>query len=393
MNLKEFRLGRLAQFALEEDVDLAVASLPQNILYMTGYKSVGQDVLHRTQAYAAYEPKTGRTMFVMSIAEAPSIVETVGADAELFPFGGFRFSGVAGDTLNDIIEKHKKNLYASPEEALAAAIDSSGARRVAIDESRISVTSWGKILAICPKTNIAPGSELFMQARLVKHPDEIAGLETSAEIAEQSLLAALADFRPGMTELDIERMYKTEVVRRGADNFFFVSTAAKRAAYSDTQNTGLVIQKGDMIRFDYGCIYNGYTSDIARTAVVGEGDKKTRAYYEAVRRGTGAAIAMIKPGVVAEEVFNVAMAQTKANGLPHYERHHCGHGIGLEVYDLPSIAPGCDIRLQKDMTLCIETPYYELGWGGVQIEHTVHVTEEGCRYLDKTGDELIVLAV
>jgi Xaa-Pro aminopeptidase len=146
-----------------------------------------------------------------------------------------------------------------------------------------------------------------------------------------------------------------------------------------------------MIRFDFGCTMDGYTSDLARTAVAGEPSPKIRDYYEALKRGTLDAIAIIKPGVIAQDIFKVAVDSTIRNGLAGYERHHCGHGIGLEIYDLPSVAPGCETPIEENMTLCIETPYYELGWGGLQIEHTVAVTRNGTRRLDKTSSDLIVL--
>ena len=232
-----------------------------------------------------------------------------------------------------------------------------------------------------------------MQARLVKHEEEIAGLERAAEIAEAALDAALKNFKVGMTELDMERVYLAELAKYDAQPLFFVATIGHRAAYSDTKNTDLAAKAGDMIRFDFGCIWHGYNADLARTAVMGQPDEKTATYFEAVRRGTHDAIAAIKPGMTAEEVFDIAMKVTRENGIPHYERHHCGHGIGVECYDLPSVAPGDKTVLVPGMTLNVETPYYELGWGGVQMENTVVVTEDGCRYLDKGGDALIVLEV
>ena len=78
---------------------------------------------------------------------------------------------------------------------------------------------------------------------------------------------------------------------------------------------------------------------------------------------------------MASEIFEAAVAATRAAGLPDYARSHCGHGIGLEGYDVPSIAPGVSDTIEKNMVLCIETPYYRIGWGGVQVENTVAVTE------------------
>jgi len=390
MDLKAFRRHRLNLAAEQAGVDLLVATLPANIEYVSGYVSVGQNVVHSTQSYALYVPSEDRFLFAVSLAEVPGIVERVGEDAQIFPYGAFRFCHHSDGFLSKLVQEKSLSSFASGEEALIAAIRSTGKTKIALDESRITRTSWEKVANALPDCTFISGQPVFLQARIIKHPEEIAGIERAAEIAAESLEAVLKHFRPGMTELDLEWAYREEVTSRKAEPYFIVATGDLRAAYADVCNTDLVIQR--LIRFDYGCIYNGYRSDIARTAVIGEPDQKTKTYYNAVLAGTREAIKAMKPGVPASEIFHIAVEVTRRNGIPHYARHHCGHGIGLEAYDMPSIAPSCDIRLEKGMVCCIETPYYELGWGGVQIENTVEVTETGTRYLDKSSDELIVLA-
>lgn len=394
MTLKEFRFQRLKAAAEQAGADLVVASLPANVQYISGYFNINTDVLQRTESYALFHPASGKVSIIGSIAELPSVAESVGMDADFYCYGSFRFAGVEGHPLTELLEKTQasRNFGTLPA-ALAAAIKDSGAKRVALDENRCCVTTWNAVVAACPDAEIFPGSAIFMQARLVKHEEEIAGVERATEIADEALATALKGFKPGMTELDLQHTYLVELARHDAKPLFFVATAAKRAAYSDTKNTDLAIHEGDIIRFDYGCVWNGYNSDLARTAVVGKPDEKTAAYFEAVRRGTHDAIAAIKPGMTAEQVFEMAMKVTRENGIPHYERHHCGHGIGVECYDRPSIAPGDTTPLEEGMVINVETPYYELGWGGVQMENTVVITKDGCRYLDKSGDALIVLEV
>ena len=100
----------------------------------------------------------------------------------------------------------------------------------------------------------------------------------------------------------------------------------------------------------------------------------------------------IRPGVTAEEIFQIALRTTQEK-MRHYQRHHCGHGIGIEVYDPPSVAPGDKTVLQEGMTLNVETPYYEIGWGGVQVEDTVAVEKDSARYLTKSSRKLIKLSL
>lgn len=389
MNLQAYRRQRLAAAAQNADVEVLVASLPSNIQYMCDYTSVGQFVLHRTQSYTIFVPDEDRIIYVVGLAEIPSVFEKAGENAEIYTHGNFRFYLPGDSVLERIIREKASTAYAGPEEALAAAIAATGKKKIALDESRITPTSWKKVTGLCEGCSFVPAEPVFMQARLIKHPEEIAGLERAAEIAAESLEAVVASYKPGMTELDIQWAYNEEVIRRGADPYFMVATGDHRSAFVDTLNTDLPIKR--VFRFDFGCIWNGYRSDISRTAVVGEPDEKTLTYFNAVLAGTRAAIKAMRPGVTAGEIFDVAVEQTRKHGIPHYERHHCGHGIGLEAYDIPSIAHGVETPLEVGMVCCIETPYYEIGWGGVQMENTVEITESGARYLDKSSDELIVL--
>ena len=148
---------------------------------------------------------------------------------------------------------------------------------------------------------------------------------------------------------------------------------------------------GDLVRFDLGCVYEGYRSDISRTAVLGAPDAKQARYYGAALAGERAAIEAMKPGVPVGRIFDIAVQTTRAAGIPHYQRHHVGHGIGLEPYDPPTIAPGGDTVLEPGMVFCVETPYYEHGWGGVQVEDAVEVTAAGARLLTRSSRELRIV--
>ena len=394
MSLEGFRLTRLARAAEHHQADAIVASLPANIAYLTnGYVSVPQNMLASSQAYVLYSPSSGKVVYVISCAEIPSVIEHAGSNASICCFGNFRF-GIGNGVLSHQVDELCRTSLPSAEEALARAVDGLDLQdsRIALDEGRVSPSFWEKLsLSIHGNNRLITASSLFSEARIVKHPDEIRGLEDAAVLAEQSLMTALKSFKVGMTECDLERLYGLAMVERGGCPRFFVGTANLRAAYSDTININQSIETNSHIRFDFGGTYNGYYSDLARTASVGKPDDKLCRYYNAVRRGMEQAVAAIRPGVSAREIFEVAVSTTRLNGISAYSRHHCGHGIGVEMYDLPSIDQKTDMLLEKDMVLCIETPYYEIDWGGVQLESTVAVTDNGVRYLDKGSRDLIML--
>ncbi len=101
---------------------------------------------------------------------------------------------------------------------------------------------------------------------------------------------------------------------------------------------------------------------------------------------------VLRPGVTAREVFEAAVRATREAGIPGYRRHHVGHGVGLDTYDPPLLDATTETVLEPGMVLEIETPYYELGFGGVQVEDTVLVTDAGCRLLTRTPRELAIVS-
>ena len=91
-------------------------------------------------------------------------------------------------------------------------------------------------------------------------------------------------------------------------------------------------------------------------------------------------MSITKPGTRVAELFDIAV-ETARKGIPDYQRTHIGHGIGLELYEPPSINPTSEIVLEEDMVINVEPPYYELGLGGFQVEDTIVVTDSGFRFL------------
>jgi Xaa-Pro aminopeptidase len=226
---------------------------------------------------------------------------------------------------------------------------------------------------------------------MVKGADEVEALERAARIAENGIAAVLAMLKPGVTERDAALVYEQEVLRNGAQPFFTVVTIGERTALADVYPSDRALRPGDLVRFDLGCLYRWYRSDISRTAVLGPPSDKQACYYAAILAGERAAIEQMKPGVPVSRLFDTAVRVTREHGLPHYQRHHVGHGIGLEPYDPPTLNAVTETALEPGMVFCVETPYYEHGWGGVQVEDAVEVTTTGARLLTRSGQELAII--
>jgi len=262
--------------------------------------------------------------------------------------------------------------------------------RVGLDEGRLRPAIWKKLETDFPHLEFVPAAETFSRIRMIKHEEEIRRLKKAAQIAEQALLDTVAEIKLRMTEREISKIYMMHVVERGGTPLFQVMTADLRSALVDTINRENTVRRGSIIRFDVGCDFEGYKSDMSRTVVLGAPSQKVLDNYAAILEGEEKAIRAVRAGVSAGQIFDIALHETQKR-LPQFKRHHVGHGIGLEVYDPPSIAPDNPALLEAGMVICLETPYYELGWGGVQVEDTLLVQENGYQLLTKSSRELIVI--
>ena len=213
-------------------------------------------------------------------------------------------------------------------------------------------------------------------------------LSASADICDRAIERGFASACEGMTETEMAREIDMAFTQAGARHYFITISFGKKSANMPypSDNT---LKQGDLIRFDGGCIYENYYSDLARCAVLGEPTEKQERYYNAVLAGEKAAYSLIRPGAEVRSMFKAAVEEIRKQGIPHYNRHHVGHGVGQEAYEPPLVSP-VDFKLEEGMVLNIETPYYELGFGGVQVEDTFLVTEDGYENLSSGERELAV---
>jgi len=378
----------------KHNLDILVASLPEHLLYLLDFTILGATYQTKTQNYAVCSSDlTQPRRLVISASDAPTALE-FSDEVELVCHGGYRFNKYSeplspfARRLQEQIE-HREN---SPADALIEAIRRfSGKKlRIGIDELRTPVTTWNKVAAAYPDAGLIPALPVFEEIRSIKHPDEIKLIRKASGIAEDSLLAALDHTKLGDSEYAIGMDYRAEVANRFAHGYFCTCTIDQRTAYSDTcHKKHSVISDGSVIRFDFGAIFEFYHSDLARTVMVGKTNPEVEGYYSAILAGLDEAINCIKPGAMACDIFHTAVEAVRKNGIPHYERSHVGHGIGLQIYDMPSITAQSQAILEPGMVLCIETPYYEIGKWGIQIEDTIVVTETGYARLTHTQNDLI----
>lgn len=281
-------------------------------------------------------------------------------------------------------------------DALAAILAEAGLARgsVGYDERGLDPALVPQLQARLPGLCLRPAAATFRQIRTVKTAAEIERLTQALRVTEEAIAEAVGGAREGMAQREMALAFEVAQVRRGAQPNIGHVGFGRSGALGMLNFPEDRLRRGDLIRFDVGCIYRGYASDTARTFAFGRPPDKALKYYDAVLAGEDRAIATIAPGVTAAEVFEATLEAVRRAGIPHYRRQHVGHGIGVGLagYDPPLLAPGDRTVLEPGMVLEVETPYYELGMGGLQVEDAVLVTEDGCRVLTTLSRRLEIVA-
>lgn len=272
--------------------------------------------------------------------------------------------------------------------------------KIGVDESNLPFKHpfWKIIKDNLPNLEAVRAQKIFREIRMVKTDEEIKRIQEATRITEKAWETVLEQTKEGMTEKEFAEIYQHTIISEGgkitSKCLMFGPPIAfgRRTAFVDIAlPSDYKLKKGDIIRFDGGCGYMGYPCDMGRSAVLGQPSKKLKKYWNAIFEGEKLAINMAKPGVKASAIFNSVIEKVRTSGIPHYKRHHTGHGWGIDRYGPPLIGPNDHTPLEEGMVFCFETPYYEVGWGGILHEDIVVTTKTEPRYLTKFEGELCII--
>lgn len=390
--------ARLDEFLTAESLDAVIGTSPENVLYLSGYWAMSQWVRRGPQAYVL-RPRTGLgEAVVVTNTSLLDLVADQDIASEICRYSYFKTDVDETATLSAADRRHIElfsgEAFAGPVEALTASIKRRGLAksRIGIDEIGITPQCMEQLAAALPDATLVRVFALMEKVRAIKTPEEIVRLRRAAGISEQSIEAALSAATVGMSEIEMARVFHGRTTALDGVPVTGCIGFGDRSAMSNVQPSTQALKMGDAIRFDVGCRYKYYRSDISRIAVMGEPSPKLRRYHDALYRGVQRAYDILKPGLKVSELFRQVVDTVQREGIPHYNRSHVGHGIGIEGYDPPNIAGDSKDVFAENMVICVETPYYELGFAGLQVEDMILVTRDGAESLMARDGRLRVLA-
>jgi len=258
------------------------------------------------------------------------------------------------------------------------------------------------ILHGLPHAKIVDATDLIWEVRSIKSPREINRMRKAAHISAQGVKAGFQALQPGMTEKQVMGIMTAVMCAEGASELHFNALyAGPRALWADGLPTDYVIQRGDLVQYDGGCIYEGYWCDFKRMAAVGEPRPQQRRFYELARQGLFAAIDAIKPGVPFNVPLRAAFEVNNAAGFSAFSEwclangwSAIGHNLGLGVHESPGLSATNSAPIKENMVLSVE-PYITLDgafpfWEASEkfgLEDVVLVTKDGAEIL--TDEESI----
>jgi Xaa-Pro aminopeptidase len=200
--------------------------------------------------------------------------------------------------------------------------------------------------------------------------------------------------KPNMTEREVaaEISYQTKKLGGERDAFNVIVASGERSALPHGVASDKKLKKGELVTLDFGCVYKGFNSDMTRTVALGKVSNELQKIYEIVRAAQQRTIDKIQPGMNGRELDSVARDYITLHGYGSKFGHSTGHGLGIEVHELPLIAQrGERFKLEPQQVFTVEPGIYLEGVGGVRIEDDVVVRREGCEVLTTSPKELMVI--
>lgn len=266
-------------------------------------------------------------------------------------------------------------------------------KKIAFEKDRLTVAEFEVLKKNLAGKKLIPGSTIVEDLRAVKDEDEVRTLKRAFDISDRVFQTIIGMIKPGMSELEISAEISYLHKKYGAqdDAFDVIVASGERGSLPHGTASVKKINNGQFITLDFGCVVNGYHSDMTRTICAGKPTAEMKKVYRVVLDAQQKACDAVRSGVLAKKIDAIARKHIQSRGYGKYFGHSLGHGVGLEIHELPRVAPKSKEKLTAGHVITIEPGIYIPKQFGVRIEDTVVVREQGCEILTSSPKELIII--
>ena len=207
------------------------------------------------------------------------------------------------------------------------------------------------------------------QFRQIKTEKEQERIRQAEAIGDRAFTKTIAKIHEGMTEKQVAAWLEFYMKEEGAEGFSFDTIAAsgEHSAMPHAIPTDKKLENGDFLTMDFGCLYQGYCSDMTRTVVIGSASERQREIYDTVLKAQETALLGIRPGMKGSQIDAMARDVITDAGYGKYFGHALGHSVGLEIHESPNFSPREETVIKPGMVITVEPGIYIEGIGGVRI--------------------------
>lgn len=266
-------------------------------------------------------------------------------------------------------------------------------KSLGFEEEEMSYAEYSKLKKELGDVTLIPYHGELASLRMVKTTEELSFIKEAEHIGDIAFSKILDEIKPGVTEIEIAAKLEYIMKTNGAEGISFDPIVASgiNSSMPHAVPSRKKIEKGDFLTLDFGCLYNGYCSDMTRTIVVGKASEKQKEIYQTVLEAQMAVLNQVKAGMVGRDIDKIARDIIYNAGYEGCFGHGLGHSVGLFIHESPRASLKSEDIVQENMTLTVEPGIYVKDFGGVRIEDLVVLTKDGCINFTNSPKELIEL--
>jgi Xaa-Pro aminopeptidase len=279
------------------------------------------------------------------------------------------------------------------EEVINDLLRTEGINRLGFEAEDMLFASYNRLKEKLIVEELVPLGHEITNLRRIKTAKELEFIKKAEAIGDQVFTEILTYIKPGMTELEVAARIEYLLKLNGAQALSFPAIVASgiNSSMPHAVPSHKKIETGDFLTMDFGCVYEGYCSDMTRTIVIGKATDKQKEVYYTVLKAQLAALEYLKAGCQGKEVDKIARDIIYGAGYEGCFGHGLGHSVGLNIHENPRLSMLEEDIILAGMTETVEPGIYIKGFGGVRIEDLVVVTENGYENFTFSDKELIEL--